>query len=508
MSDKHPETDVAVDAALKAVPAERQLKYQREAFYGFIHFGMNTFTDRGWGTGREAPELFNPSDLDTDQWVAAMKSAGMKGVILTAKHHDGFCLWPSKYTEHSVKNSSWKNGRGDVVHELSESCEKYQMKLGIYLSPWDMNHPGYGTPAYNDYFLNQMTELLSNYGEIFSVWFDGACGEKKKKQDYDWSAFYQLIRKLQPDAVISNSGPDVRWCGNEAGYCRPQEWCVVPRALSDSNLIAAGSQRDDNAAFARKFDATDQDLGSRKAIEGITDLIWYPSEVDVSIRPEWFYHSKEDHKLKSLKKLLRIYFDSIGGNNALLLNVPPDKTGRFQKNDIDRLKALGQALQKIFSRDLAAGARVEAVSKPGGMPEALIDQQEDTHWQSPEGSESSVITLTLPTETTFNIVDLQEFIENGQRIEKFSLAVEEAGSWKTVVQGSTIGNRKLCLFPAVTSRQLRLEVSEARAAPSLRALKIYNTDQIRPMTALEQLCHQIQSRVIRWVDHLYVRFFM
>jgi alpha-L-fucosidase len=272
-----------IEMAANVVPSERQLKWQALEFYAFIHFGINTFTNSEWGSGYESPEDFEPTKLDARQWVTCIKSAGMRGLILTAKHHDGFCLWPSAYTDHSVKFSPWKGGHGDVVKEVAEACREYGIKFGVYLSPWDKHDTRYGEgDAYNKYFKNQLTELLTHYGDIFCVWFDGACGEGKKgkKQEYDWEGYYEIIRELQPEAVISICGPDVRWCGNEAGVCRKSEWSVVPYYYNNSELTAANSQKEDGKV-PKNINFTELDIGSRKAIKNAGRLIWYPSEVKI-----------------------------------------------------------------------------------------------------------------------------------------------------------------------------------------------------------------------------------
>ena len=286
---------MTLDERLAAiVPQERQVRFQQLEFYAFIHFTVNTFTDKEWGDGTESPEIFDPKKLDAEQWVTAVKSAGMKGLILTCKHHDGFCLWPSRHTKHTVAYSPWKNGKGDVVREVSEACRKHGIKFGVYLSPWDRNCELYGQgKPYDDFFVEQLTELLTEYGEVFSVWFDGACGEgpNGKKQYYDWERYYSVIRELQPDACISVCGPDIRWCGNEAGYTRTAEWSVVPLRARDSEIVSEKSQHADTEEFRmRKVDARDADLGSRAMLENEQELIWYPAEVNTYIRPGWFWH--------------------------------------------------------------------------------------------------------------------------------------------------------------------------------------------------------------------------
>ena len=322
-------------------PSGRQLRQQEMEFYGFIHFSINTFTGREWGDGTEDPALFAPPDLDCGQWARAMKAAGMKGIILTCKHHDGFCLWPTRTTKHSVASSPFRDGKGDVVREMAEACREEGLAFGVYLSPWDRNAPCYGEgKAYDDFFIAQLTELLTGYGEIFCVWLDGACGEGKngRRQVYDWERYYETVRRLQPGACISVCGPDIRWCGNEAGQTRPEEWSVVPARLKDAEKIMDDSQKEDSAAFReRPIRSSDEDLGSCSRLAGETDLIWYPAEVDVSIRPGWFYHREEDGRVKSLKQLICIYETSVGGNAMLLLNVPPGPSGKISPADVERV---------------------------------------------------------------------------------------------------------------------------------------------------------------------------
>lgn len=317
----------ALDSLLASVvPSERQIRFQQTEFYAFVHFTVNTFTNQEWGSGTESPDIFYPVKLDAEQWVKAIKSAGMKGLILTCKHHDGFCLWHSRLSEHTVEYSPF---RRDIVREVSDACRKYGIKFGVYLSPWDRNSPLYGSgKAYDDYFIGQLTELLTNYGEIFSVWFDGACGEgpNGKKQYYDWDRYYKTIRKLQPFACINVCGPDIRWCGNEAGHTRKAEWSVVPARTRDTEKIAENSQQEYNEEFRqRKISAWDADLGSREILENEKDLVWYPAEVNTSIRPGWFWHESENDKVRSLNELINIYYNSIGANATFLLNIPPTK---------------------------------------------------------------------------------------------------------------------------------------------------------------------------------------
>ncbi|ALS29055.1 alpha-fucosidase [Paenibacillus sp. 32O-W] len=462
--------------AAQVRPSERQLALQDMEFYAFIHFSVNTFTDREWGTGKEDPAIFNPVRFDADQWVAACHAAGMKGLILTCKHHDGFCLWPSAYTEHSVKNSPWKNGRGDIVKEVSDACRRGGIKFGIYLSPWDRHEPTYGdSPRYNAFFVNQLRELLTNYGDIFCVWFDGACGEgpNGKRQQYDWDAYYAVIRELQPGAVISVCGPDIRWCGNEAGYCRESEWSVVPASLRDNEKIQENSQQTDDREFARRYNSQDRDLGSRDIIRHERELIWYPAEVNTSIRPGWFYHASEDDKVRPLEELLRIYYGSVGGNATFLLNIPPDTRGLIHENDMQRLRELGDVIRTTFRDNLAAHATATASEAASGCgPDKLFDGNRDTYWAPEEGTEYAVIDIDLGREVTFDHIVLAEH-RYSQRIEKFRLEVREGGEWKPLCEGTVVGRKRICRFAPVIARFVRLTILESRWCPTLSSFEVY-----------------------------------
>lgn len=464
--------------AANTIPSERQYNWQQMEFYGFAHFGINTFTNREWGKGDESPQLFNPTDFDAAQWVKAVKSAGMTGIILTAKHHDGFCLWPSAYTEHSVKNSPWKNGRGDVVKEVAEACKKGNIKFGIYLSPWDRHEPSYGSgEEYNTFYKNQLRELMTNYGELFCLWFDGACGEGKngKKQQYDWDGYYALIRELQPNAVINICGPDVRWCGNEAGKCRESEWSVVPATMVDNEKVAEKSQQEDNAAFAKKVDSTDENLGSRKVIEQAESCVWYPCEVDTSIRPGWFYHKNQDRKVKSLKKLIKIYESSVGGNASLLLNIPPDKRGRIADADVKRLKQFGEYIKNTYSVNLAKDAKAnssECESDKNRAAMALTENKEE-FWKPCNGTEKAEFTVDFGKTVQFSRIVLGEQILVGQRVEKFSIYAEKKGKWKKIFAGTVIGYKKICKFRKVKASQVKIVFEQSRVCPTLSKLEVY-----------------------------------
>lgn len=463
--------------AAQIVPSERQWRWQQIEFYAFIHFTVNTYTDREWGLGDEDPAMFDPEQLDADQWVAACKSAGMKGLILTCKHHDGFCLWPSRYTEHSVKRSPWRGGKGDVVREVADACRKGGIEFGIYLSPWDRHERTYGdSPAYNAYFKNQLRELLTGYGDIFSVWFDGACGEgpNGKRQQYDWDGYYALIRELQPNAVISVCGPDVRWCGNEAGHTRESEWSVVPAVMSDNEKIQSESQQADDRTFARRIDSQQSDLGSREVIRQFDELIWYPAEVNTSIRPGWFYHASEDDQVRSLGELLRIYYGSVGGNASFLLNLPPDRRGLIHERDVERLAELGRVLDETFRLNLAEGATATASAEAGPHgTEALFDGDPDTYWRAPDEVEAAVIEVDLQREFTFDRIVLQEHIRSGQRIERFGLSCYVGGQWQLVYQGTIVGYKRICCFDAIASRYVRLAITASRWYPTLSSFGVY-----------------------------------
>lgn len=465
--------------AAQVKPAARQLAWQETEFYAFVHFSPNTYTNRAWGLGNEDPAIFNPTGLDARQWVRAIQSAGMKGMILTCKHHDGFCLWPSELTDHSVKNCPWKGGKGDVVREASEACREADIKFGVYLSPWDRHERCYGdSPAYNRYFVGQLRELLTNYGPVFSVWFDGACGEgpNGKRQVYDWDAYYKTIRELQPDACISVCGPDVRWCGNEAGHCRTSEWSVVPAALLDVEKIQEKSQQVDDGEFSRRIASSNGDLGSREAIRHAGKLVWYPAEVNTSIRPEWFYHPEENDRVRSVEELLSIYYSSVGGNATFLLNIPPDRRGLFHDNDVARLQELGDAIRTAFARDLAEGAELSAsVSADDAHgPQCVADGDKNTYWRPEDGVEQAEVIIRFGTEQTFDKVVLMEHIaSSGQRIEAFTLEIEQSDRWLPVFHGTVVGYKKICRFKTVKSTALRVKIEQSRWYPTLAKVGVF-----------------------------------
>jgi len=429
--------------AASVKPSARQLAFMQRPFYAFVHFSPNTYTGLEWGDGTEDPALFNPTELDCDQWVAAIKAAGMDGLVLTAKHHDGFCLWPSKYTAHSVKSSPWRGGKGDVVREAAEACRRGGIRFGFYLSPWDRNCPLYGTAAYNDYYKAQLTELLTEYGDIFYVWFDGACGEgpNGKKQVYDFDGYIQLVRKYQPDACIFHDfGPDIRWVGNESGAARHAEWMVVPHELCPH--APAQTQGPLVPGSLRGIYNTWPDLGSREIIQHAQGLVFCPAETDMSIRPGWFYHPEEEPH--SLQRLLHTYLTSVGGSCTFHLNIPPMPNGRFDPRDVQRLQELGDALRSAFGTPLCPDAPVHRT--------AISDTQ-------------SIFRVELPEECSIRYVTLSEDIARGQRVERF--LIRETGNdnpfgiWH---HGTTIGSRRICdLGGARNARALEVVILAARA---------------------------------------------
>lgn len=464
-----------IEAAARVTPSGRQLHWQRLETTAFVHFGLNTFYNQEWGQGTEDPRRFNPTLLNTDQWAKEISEAGFKMLIMTCKHHDGFCMWPSKYTNHTVASSPWLQGRGDLVKEVSESCKKYKLKFGIYLSPWDRHEPSYGNSAeYNKYFLNQLTELLTNYGTIDEVWFDGACGEgtNGKKQVYDWESYYLLIRKLQPNAVIAVMGPDVRWVGTESGYGRETEWSVVPYQLSNQDKIADDSQQTAlKEGFEPPGDMENQDLGSRQKIREAKNLIWYPSEVDVSIRPGWFWHESENGRVKTPEKLLDIYFSSVGRNSLLLLNIPPDSTGLINEADIRSLKTWKNAIQSIFKDNLAKGGTIKTADNSLNIS-TLTDNNDTTSW-NPEIKSTFSFELELKKVSDFDVLLLQENISKGQRIEHFKLEAWINDSWKQVAEGTTVGYKRLLRFSTVKTNKVRFTIAHSRLEPQLSEFGLY-----------------------------------
>ena len=472
MQNQPPLTD-AVRRAASVTPSPRQLRWQELEFYGFIHFGMNTFTGREWGDGTASPALFDPQDLDPDQWAQAAAAAGMRGLILTCKHHDGFCLWPSRYTDYTVAASPWQGGKGDVVRQTAEACRRAGIRFGVYLSPWDRHEATYGSgEAYNRFYLNQLTELLTGYGELFCVWLDGACGEGPdgRVQHYDWQGWYDAVRRCQPGAVICVSGPDVRWCGNEAGHTRPAEWSVVPAALQDPDYTAARSQQADDGNFARHFDAQDDDLGSRAALEHAGPLAWYPAEVDTSIRPGWFYHPEEDAQVRTAEELFGLYVQAVGGNASLLLNLPPMPTGRLAEPDLASLRELGALLLARLGRDLAPAAHFAADTAAPGHDAGQARPDVPGWWQAAAGQQTARLTLRFDAPTPVRYLSLREELTVGQRIEEGCVLADG----REAARFTVVGARRICdLGQTVTCTELTICLDASRTEPTLREICVY-----------------------------------
>jgi alpha-L-fucosidase len=453
---------------------EQQLRWHEMEFYGLLHFGLNTFVDQEWSHGDVSPTLFDPKEFDAEIVAQTMKEAGMKGIVLVCKHHDGFCLWPSRYTDYSVKGSPWKNGRGDVVREISEACRRKGLKFGVYLSPWDRNSKDYGRPEYLAFYRGQLSELLTNYGNVFIAWFDGAQGgegyydgaREIRKIDnrtyYDWPAAWALVRKFQPDAVIfSDAGPDVRWVGNEHGAASDPCWYTIN--LKDC------------------YPGMPDYRGLGPGLRSGTD--WVPPECDVSIRPGWFYHAKEDTWVKSADRLVDIYYRTVGLGACLNLNVALDKTGQIPPKDAQELLEMGRRLRATFAVNLAHGAKVIASNVRGHdrafAAENLLDGDRNTYWSTDDEVKTPEVVLDFGKRITFNVVRIREFLPLGQRVEGFALDSWHDGQWKEFFQGMTIGNQRLArIKPSMTSEKLRLRITQSPVCPALSELSVFLEPQL------------------------------
>ncbi|MGF1558069.1 MAG: alpha-L-fucosidase [Flavobacteriaceae bacterium] len=466
-------TAVEPPAPVGPVPSDRHLAWHSLDYYAFIHFNMNTFTNMEWGTGAESPEQFNPTELDTRQWAKVAKDAGMKGIIITAKHHDGFCLWPTKTTEHSVKNSPWKDGKGDLIKDLSDACKEYGLKFGVYLSPWDRNAANYGEPEYVADFHEQLRELLTNYGEVFEVWFDGANGgsgyygganETRKidnKTYYQWDKTTAIVRELQPNAVIfSDAGPDIRWVGTEEGFANETNWSVMRR-----DEIYPGWPRY---------------IELRSGHEDGTH--WLPAEVNTSIRPGWYYHPGEDHQVKTLPRLIQTYYESIGRNGNFLLNLPVDTRGLVHERDVEQLMALKQQIDKDFAHDIARGQSITASDVRGKSSDfgagKAIDGDDSTYWATNEGVTKATLTVSFERPTEVNRIVLQEFIPLGQRVQKFTVEAEVNGNWQEIDTQTTIGLRRILRFDTVVASKVRVTILEAKGPITISNLELYRAPNV------------------------------
>lgn len=456
-------------APVYPIPSATQLKWHEMEMNAFIHFNLNTFTDKEWGYGDESPALFNPSNVDEDQWAKTLKETGFKMMILTCKHHDGFCLWPSKYTKRSIKYSPYKNGHGDIVRETSDAARKYGLKFGIYLSPWDRSRADYGTPSYITYYRNQLKELFTNYGPVFEMWFDGANGgdgyyggarEKRKINAatyYDWPATLKLVRSMDPHILFfSDAGPGVRWVGNEQGRAGETNWNTI-----STDTLYAGKSGTENILNSGSPD------GNK----------WIPAEVDVSIRPGWFYHAKEDSLVKSPEKLFDIYLTSVGRGSTLLLNIPPDRTGRFHSNDVKALYGFKELLKKELGHNLASHAKVTADSYRGNQkefgPSNITDDNKNSYWATDDNIKTGRIEIDLPHVTTVKYILLQEYIQLGQRIKSFSVEVWKDGKWQQVAEATTIGHKRILKIAPVQTNKVRVYIKDSKACPVISNIAIY-----------------------------------
>ena len=456
-------TRIDAPAPYGVLPTEAQVEWQKMEYNLFMHFGPNTFTGAEWGSGQEKAELFNPTAMDCGQWASIAKAAGMKGIIITAKHHDGFCLWPNPVSRHTVAQSSWRDGKGDVLKDLSEACDEYDLGFGVYISPWDRNDPHYGTDEYNDVFVKTLESALGNYGHVFEQWFDRACGEgpNGKQQIYDWPLFNSTVLKMQPDAIIfSDYGPGCRWVGNEAGSAGRTCWSTMN--VND--------------------DFTGPPVSHRELNEGIKGAnTWAAAETDVSIRPGWFWRESENSRVKSLQHLLKIYYESVGRNSLLLLNVPPDTRGLIHEVDSARLMEFRAALDEIFSVDLAAGAEIEAENVRGGArrfsAQNLLHHDYDRYWAVDDDVTKVSLVVTLPEQRTFNRVQLQEYIPLGQRVSAFSIeALDEDGIWQPIARETTIGYKRIVHVPTTTTTAVRVNIEESEACPVLNGFALFMDD--------------------------------
>lgn len=460
---------VAPPTPVFPVPSESQLRWHEMETNAFIHFTINTFTGKEWGYGDESPQLFNPTNTNVDGMIATLKEAGFKGVILTTKHHDGFCLWPSQYTEHNISKSPYQNGKGDLVKEVSDACKRHNLKFGVYLSPWDRNRADYGTPSYVEYYRNQLREVFTNYGPVFEMWFDGANGgdgyyggakEKRAIKGatyYDWSTTLDMVLAIEPEVIFfSDAGPGVRWVGNERGIAGETNWNnITPDTLyagkaGIEDLLGSGSENGTH---------------------------WIPAETDVSIRPGWFYHQQEDALVKSPEQLFDIYLTSVGRGSTLLLNIPPDRTGNFHPNDIASLKQWRTMLDSIFKNDFARDAKVSVDNTRGGSEDfcasKLVDGNIDSYWATDDAITHAQIEFDLGTVKSIGYVVLQEYIRLGQRVKSFQVEVWKDNAWQKIADGTTIGYKRIVKFDRQETDRVRVSITDAKACPVISSIEIY-----------------------------------
>jgi alpha-L-fucosidase len=440
------------------LPSNEQAEWHELEFYLFAHFGPNTFTDKEWGLGDEPAAVFNPAKLDCRQWCRIAKAAGAKGIIITAKHHDGFCLWPSKYSKHTVRESKWNNGKGDVLKELSDACKEYGLKFGVYISPWDRNHPDYGTPAYNDVFINMMKELFASYGPIWELWWDGANGEgpNGKKQVYDWQRFKDTVKKLSPSTVVfSDVGPHIRWIGNEKGFAGKTNW----------NLL-------DTAGFTAGAGAPHVDTLNQGNVYG---KVWLPGECDVSIRPGWFFHANENDKVKSPEELFQLYLKSVGRGSNLLLNVPPDANGLIHKNDSASLVGFKALLDKNLLA--AKKVRYDRFEFKNAVSFTLVNDRKKAVYNFHDGYRDGFVKFRFTKPKAVNCVVLREPVEFGQRVQEVVITLKAANGSEEKIMATTIGRKRILTFPAREVSEITIQIPLAKTNPVLSEVSFYLIDE-------------------------------
>lgn len=466
-----------VERLIAVRPTEIQATISDMEYYSFIHYGMNTFTGVEWGDGKEEPSQFNPTIVDTDQWVRTLKESGSSGIIFTAKHHDGFCLFPSDYTDHDIASSPYQDGNGDVCRQMADSCKKYDMKLGFYLSPWDQHEATYGTDAYNDFFVNQLTELCTNYGEIFAFWFDGARGENAPDFEYDFERYYAVIRELQPNAAIANCGPDVRWIGNEAGQARESEWSVISSGNASVDEIMDNSQQgtgDLKKLQSVSYDAADR--GSRELLKDYRDLIWYPAEADVSIHRGWFYSEEGNAaKMRTAKELEHIYYNTVGGNALLLMNVPPTKEGVIADKDVKLLQDFKARIDKTFETKLDPVVNAVSVREAGERGAYIDVSGPECSYQLADNE--SVLRLSFKEKQKVSAIVLREDITQSQRVEAFKIYAKTPMGYLKIYEGTVIGSKKICLIhPLLTksTTEIDIVITQSRSNPVIRTVEAYS----------------------------------
>ncbi len=461
--------NLSAPAPVYPLPTASQMAWHEMEMNAFVHFTTNTFTDREWGYGDESNDVFNPTAVNAEQWAKTLQETGFKTMILTCKHHDGFCLWPSEFTEHSVKNSPYKNGKGDIVKEASDACKMYGLKFGVYLSPWDRNRADYGQTSYLTYYRNQLKELFTKYGPIVEMWFDGANGgdgyyggarEKRKINGatyYDWPKTLDLVRSMSPNVIFfSDAGPGVRWVGNERGIAGETNWNTI---TTDTLYAGKGG--------IEKLLNTGQADGKN----------WIPAEVDVSIRPGWFYHAKEDSLVKTPEKLLSIYLSSVGRGSTLLLNIPPDRRGLFHENDVKSLRGFAELLKKEFGNNLAANAKVSADTYRGNQkkfaPANLTDGNKETYWTTDDAITTGSVVITLAKSQTIKYILLQEYIKLGQRVQSFTVEVWKDNYWEKIAGATTIGYKRILKIDPIAAQKIRVTITQSKACPILSNIELY-----------------------------------